>query len=656
LFAALVLFGSIAIPARGQTDQGAPTRPQLELLFSQDDIPRIRANAQLPLFADFWRSQLELDVTTDNNVFREAFIYAVTADPARGESAKRVVLETAELEYWHNFVQGDLPLGFLTAGRLTAWMSLAYDWLYDIMSEAEREQVRNAIAEKGCAPLYRALYGFKYPDETSGWAFAPHATNNLGEIDMSRWPTILANNNFRAIINGGLTLGSIVLDGHDDRAPEWQEIALESIGLFNDRLQDDGSYDEAVAYLNYAMTYQLHAMEGARRKLGRDYFDTANFQGMIDYVLAMYLPSDLYGNGSMTFGDAGNSLQSPSVYWVARNARDKQAQYVANNYSDHDLLSLLYYDETVTAEAPTDDGFFAELDLDWIISRSGYDADDFVIGMRSGAPMNHEHGDRNSIQLKSYREILLADHRRLSYWNSDPEWVMRGSAGHNMVLIDGAGVQYHNGEEGTNESKSYAKIVRSGRRPGKLGEYHFWASDATQGYRLLNRDITSVTRTVISFPDYPAVVVLDKITKTGAPSLVSARWHAENSDGQATISVDADNGIFTISRPNARLFAKIAGTSTLTPTVGTFESLNKEHPFRFVEAQTAGGQTEVFNIMVGIPLRPGEPDPMVTINQSGETWTIQIGKNLVGGSSEVYITVSDNGPLPEFEVEERPGR
>ena len=38
-------------------------------------------------------------------------------------------------------------------------------------------------------------------------------------------------------------------------------------------LVQDGSYDEAVAYLNYAMTYQQHAMEGARRKLGADFFE-----------------------------------------------------------------------------------------------------------------------------------------------------------------------------------------------------------------------------------------------------------------------------------------------------------------------------------------------------------------------------------------------
>ncbi|HLE56937.1 MAG TPA: heparinase II/III family protein, partial [Rhodothermia bacterium] len=553
-------------------------RPALELLFSEDDLSVMRENARLPIFETYWAEVLEADAMEDHNFMREAFIYQITGDPDRGRTAKRLMLETAEMEHWNNFVDGDLPLGFLTAGRLTAWMALGYDWLYDLLSEEERAAVRQAIAEKGCVPLHRALYGFRHPETVKGWAFAPYSViEPKSHIDMTRWPYILAHNNFRAIINGGLTLGLLAVDGHDERVEEWKEIVLDSIVLFNRLLKDDGSYDEAVAYLNYAMTYQVYAMEAARRKLGVDFFDTANFQGMIDYVLAMYLPSHLYGHGSLTFGDAGNSLLSSTSFWVARNARDGLAQHVGLNYSAHDLFSLLYYDPAVSPLPPPKDSHLVQLDLDWIVSRSGYDLDDFVVGMRSGPPMNHEHGDRNSIQLKAYGEILLADHRTLTYWSGDPEWTMRTSLGHNMVLIDGVGVQYHNGEEGTNESKSHARIVRAGERPG----YHFWTSDATQGYQLLNPNVRSVTRSIIAFPDAPAIVVLDKVVTDTAASRISTRWHVEDSDGQGALTVD--DGSFTIARPHARLYAAVSGDSNQDVTSGRFDSENKKYPFIFAE-------------------------------------------------------------------------
>ena len=644
----------VSLPAAqtvpGQAAEGAQPsadiNPGLGLLFSAEDIPRIRANAQHPLFADYWQSLLELDFSADNNFFREAFIYVVTGDRARGASAKRAVMAMTEEEYWNDFVDGEERLGFLKAGRLTAWMSLAYDWLYELLSESEREKIRVAIAEKGCVPLYRSLYGFKYPDTVTGWSFASYAPRTPRyDLDMSRWPEILAKNNFRAIINGGLTLGSIVLDGHDERAAEWQEMVLESIVLTNDLLKDDGSYDEAVSYLNYAMTYQQHAMEGARRKLGFDFFDTANFQGMMDYVLAMYLPSDIYGNGSIAFGDAGNSLQSQVSLWVASEARDGLSQYIALNLSDHHPLSLLYYDPTVEAERPSPSSHFTELDLDWIISRSGYDRDDFVIAMRSGEPMNHEHGDRNSIQLKSHGEILLADHRRLTYWALEPEWEWRGSAGHNMLLINGLGVQYHNGEEGTNESKSHAKIVRAGERDG----YHFWASDATQGYQLLNPAVESVTRSVISFPDLATAVVIDKAITSSDETEFTMRWHVENADGLGSAEGRSDG--FVIQRPTARLASTVGGSASLVAAVDSFKTQNKEYPFRYVDVAAEGTAESFFGITVLATIPSMSPDPVVSImkpdaGDSSNRWTVKIEKD----GFVVVVDIHDGGTLPEFMV------
>ena len=622
----------------------AQVRPHVGLLFSEDDIVRMRANAADPLFSTWWAELQAMDFSADNNLFREAFIYVITEDPARGQSAKEAALALADQEYWNDFTDGDQRLGFLKAGRLTMWASVAYDWLYDLMTDAEREKLRNAIAEKGCVPLYRSLHGFKFPDTVEGWSFAPYAPPTPRyNLDMSRWPHILSHNNFRAIINGGLTLGTIVLEGHDKRTREWKQMVTESISFFNGLLKDDGSYDEAVAYLNYAMSYEVPAMEAAKRHWGIDYFDSANFQGMMDYVLTLYLPSDLYPHGSINFGDSGRSLSSATGFWVARNARDGQAQFIAENYSEHDPLSLLYFDPTVRAQAPGPEANFVELDLDWIVSRSGFGRNDYVIGMRSGGPMNHEHGDRNSIQLKTYGEILIADPIRLSYWGQEDEWIMRGALGHNGVLIDGVGVQYHNGEEGTNESKSHATIVRAGQRDG----YHFWTSDATQAYQLLTPDVASVTRSVISFPDYPAAVILDKVVKKGSASIVSTRWQVENTDGNGELKIG--EGSFAIERPRARLYVAVDGNAGRVLGAGLFESDRRDEPFRFAEVTTETASAEVLNITVALPLMIGEHDPQISIERTGTDWRVSILKD----NSVVDLLVHDRGAIPEFDVTSR---
>ena len=50
--------------------------------------------------------------------------------------------------------------------------------------------------------------------------------------------------------------------------------------------------------------------------------------------------------------------------------------------------------------------------------------------------------------------------------------------------------------------------------------------------------------------------------------------------------------------------------------------------------------------MVGVPLRPEEPDPLVDFVRDGSDWTIHIQKD----GSEIIVRVNDTGVLPEFEV------
>lgn len=612
------------------------------LLFSKEDIPRIQENTQRPFLNPFWNSLLEADVQEDENFLREAFIYVVTGDEKRGRAAREFTLEMVRRDQWHRFQDADgTPIGLLRNAAKTANVALCYDWLYDLFTPEERREIRNAIADKGCQPMYNALYGMRHPGKVEGWSFVPDDPMEGRVPDMSRWPEILGHNNFRAVINGGLALGLFVVRDHDDRAETWESMLLDSVPLFNALFKDDGSYDEAVSYVNYAMKYQIHAMEVIKRKLGIDFFDTANFTGMMDFVLSMYLPSHTDRHGSISFGDAGSSLQSSTAFWVARNARDGLSQYVGLNFSEHYWPSFIYYDPSVKPQSPHPESHFVELDLDWIISRTGYDMDDFVLAMRSGEPMNHEHADRNSLLFKGYGEILLSDPGKVTYDPRSPEWILRTAQGHNMILIDGKGIDYHKGEEGTNKSQSSAKIVRSGRRQG----YDFWASDATTAYQLVNPDVNSVTRSVIFLPQAPCLVVIDKVIKESTPSIISARWHLENSDEAGKIEI-ADDRSFTLFRPKARLHMYVEGGSDYTVKQNAFEFPDNPKKFRFADVLCRQPVQDAFLVTVATPLRHDEVNPSIDLDQSGETWHLSYNKN----GSKIKLKLLDNGTLPEFEV------
>ncbi len=613
-----------------------------DLLFSEADLPRIRANTEDPALRAYWRELRDKDIHADKDFLREAFIYVIDGEEERAQNALKYLMETVRLDRWHHWQDRDgTPVGFLRTAAKTASVALAYDWLYPHLSPADRAEVLDALANKGCQPMYHGLYGMKHPDEVLGWEFVP-GSPFMGVVqDFSRFPHILGHNNFRAVVNGGLALGLFVIGDNDERSAEWEAILLESIPFFNSLIQDDGSYDEAVSYINYALKYQIMAMEVVKRKRGIDFFDTANFTGLIDFVLAMYLPNHLERHGSISFGDAGPSLESFAAFWIAHETRDSQAQHLGLNYANHYWSSFLYYDPSVRPAPPTDGNNFVETELDWVIYRTGYEVDDLVLAMRSGAPMNHEHADRNSIMLKAYGEILLADTVPLTYDGRTPEWVMRTAQGHNMILIDGQGIEYHDGREGVNASRSSAKIVRRGERSGHV----FWTSDATPAYALITPDVRSVTRSVILFPTAPCLIVIDKVTKTSDPSVISARWHLESKDQNGSIHVE-DANRFTIHRPNARLHLQVAGPPGWSTRSGRLDFPAIEKEYHFAETTSDQSAQEALLITVATPLRPDEADPVAAVSFDASRWEI----NYLKQGSRIKLQVHDRGPIPEFEV------
>lgn len=614
----------------------------LNLLFSRSDIPRIIENSKHPLFQDYWQSLLDADVNKDHNFLREAFLYAVTGDRKRGELARKEMLAVVKQEHWDFFLEdGKHRLGFLYAGRQTAWVSLSYDWLYDLLTPEEREEIRAAIAEKGCVPCYRSLYGMRYPNTVKGWSMAPDKPFGAKVPDMSRWPHILGNNNFRAVLSGGFALGIHVLIGHDDRTDEWLEMLLDSYPRSANLFEADGSYDEAVSYCNYAMTYLIYLMEVVDRKQGLDLYDGANYTGMMDFNLGLLMPQHLDPAGSVNFGDASRSLNSSIGFWVAGKSRDGLSQYSALHYApNHDIFSLLYYDPSVTPIPPSPNSYFYQADLDWIVIRTGYDLDDLVVAMRSGGPFNHEHADRNSIILKYQGEMLLVDQYRPTYDNWKPDWFLRTSPAHNTVLIDGRGHQYHNGEEGTNESKASANIVRSGQRAG----YSFWASDATPAYALVNPDVKSVTRTSLVFPDIPCLIVMDKLKKEQEASVFSARWFVENRDKNGSCNVNGNT--FTLDRPHAKLVGVCAGSPEIDLEATSLALPDSLGVFPYLDVVTTEKAKEAFIITAGVPLKTDENPPDLSVKLEQDVWIINVFKD----DKKLKLKIFDRNELPEFEI------
>jgi len=215
--------------------------------------------------------------------------------------------------------------------------------------------------------------------------------------------------------------------------------------------------------------------------------------------------------------------------------------------------------------------------------------------------------------------------------------MMRTTAAHSAVLVDGVGHQYHDGMEGTNPSDAVATVVQSRSR----ARYAVWTSDATQAYALVDADVASVSRTVLVHYPTRAIILVDHLKKDATPSLFSARLFAYNLDGAG--SVVAEGSEFRISRPGATL---IGSTYSLQGTICTANRLPipddraDQHPF--VEVSSASAASEVSIVTVLVPSATGTEALGATITATDTGCNVHLGMLTV----EVY----DQGRIPRLVV------
>lgn len=633
----------------------------LALLFDESDIPRIESNLNSEYLSDYWKGLKESDWEAEsvfldslrpgkdcrgigrveNILRREAFVYTITRTPEHAERARKAMNKLLEYPRWDVFYDQDGKTLNVDLGT-HASMSAAYalDWLGEALSVSERSTLASAIAEKGCEAGFHTLADMRWPEGKTDWR-ADHY-----DLDLSRWPYILDKTNIKGLMIGGLGIGALALLNIDPRAQRWLEMAEYSCRKFLELYRPDGFYPEGSGYWEYSSRSVFPFIRALQRKTGRDLTHEANLRGSAEAWLAIQMPVGYRRRTNVVnFGDNGREITSSPALFVAQEFRDGLAQWAALNFSrHHDIHSPIFYDHSILPEPPTVALNYKILgNGEWLVARTGFAPEDFQLAMRSGGPFNHEHADRNSIILKAFGQVLLNDIPHPSYNRHNPSWMLRGTKGHNSILVDGRGLSYHDGSQGTNESADSAHILTDGRRQG----YFYWTSDATAGYSRTDPDIRSVVRTVVCAFDIPALLVLDKIDKKRYPSHISALWQVDNEKGDGRILV-SDNS-FTIIRPGVRLNILSDGSTELATTARTHPIPDDPDRFPYAEVRTTVKATSHLLITVMAPYRHTDEKPGLKIEKAaGQSgfWTVKVENN----QRKWQVLVRDKGKVPAFEV------
>ncbi|MBK8859372.1 MAG: heparinase II/III family protein [Opitutaceae bacterium] len=642
-------------------------RPGRDLLFDANDLPRIRANLALPRFAELRATLFPADLPAKEKFLREevrlenlmydllkvrqileqsSLAYVLERDPAQLRVAKLALNRLCAYQRWDYFLEGGKQtIGLQRAPEATIACVLALDWLGDELTEAERAGVERCIITLGAPACFTTLYGMKYPDRVRGWTQDPREKMPF-VIDMARWPLILNATNLKVIPICGLGFAAIALQGRHPDAGKWLELARQSARAFAIMYGLDGAYDEGPGYWGYTTMHMILFADVLFRKLGIDDRQLINYPGTVRYAISLAMPTAANPKDTVNFSDAG-SLDTTVAAWVGLTHGDRVSNHVAANIGGlSHWPAAVWFRPEAPAEAPGADLYDMRLSNDIVISRTGWEAADGVVALRSGGPANHEHADRNSVLFKIYGERLFHDPFGGAYIASVPRWRLRLTEAHSAVLINGQGHQYHDGREGTNSSWANASVTDFRTGPGWMKV----TSDATEAYQLVNPDVTQVERTLFYLkPD--VLLILDRV-KVAKAATVQVRYQVFNDDGGGAVT--AADGRFTITRPKAVLGASVQTAGPASVRVGRIELAEctstyqpaKASVHEFAEIESAAATAHVIlTVAAASPVGTTPGTLKITAIEGG--WRVE-GRH-AGRSIRVELVLKD-GALPEVRI------
>jgi hypothetical protein len=163
-------------------------------------------------------------------------------------------------------------------------------------------------------------------------------------------------------------------------------------------------------------------------------------------------------------------------------------------------------------------------------------------------------------------------------------------------------------------------------------------SDATAAYRLVNKDVTLVQRTVVFLkPDICAVI--DRVRLSRNPLPVQVRFQVDNSDGKGSVSAGADS--FTVRRPLVSGRTLVFAAGNVTVRASALDIPADKGVFPFAEVESAAS-TDHLILTVCEAYAEGEQRPLHHVAREGSLWRIT-GER---GGAAVSVTIDTTTDIP----------
>lgn len=369
---------------------------------------------------------------------------------------------------------------------MTAAFGIAYDWMYDALTDDQKSTIRQNMI-------------------TYGLSQGLHAYQNADSGDYSGWWANKITGNWNCVCNNGLTMGALAILGDDDTNTAQQILAQSIPNALSGcalAVSSDGTWAETANYWYFGTTGHAEMASSLITATGSDF-------GLLttnpNFNLTGYYHMYVSGFGSLfNYGDHG-----PNKYTATANSMMlygdfyQRPEYVLFQRDQHDApepWSMFWYNPTVSGafwdNMPLDHFFDDSLDQ-WASFRSSWtDEDALYVAIKAGQLQNHQtHNDLDlgdfvldALGTRWAGELGSGDYNSPDYFASDAQNAVRWlyyrkrTEGQNTIIVNQANQNVQAapkilGHDTTGEVQGSSTVYTV---PDKSTAY--WVADLTSGY------------------------------------------------------------------------------------------------------------------------------------------------------------------------------
>ncbi|AWK06269.1 heparinase [Flavobacterium crocinum] len=397
------------------------------------------------------------DALSKNDLLKTDYLalaYLMSNDKKYAEKTKEILLNSIRGKQWSSTDEMMLrkpawraDLGFSHKCRISA---IAYDGIYNMLSETERKEIAEGLFNYGVLP------------GLGDWFLEPTRIHSLNSMGHNWWTSCASMSGLLALsISNEVPQAATAAAKFYEQLPEWFAFAGDELQNKPKSFDKNGGMYESINYANFgiseALVYMLawknaypntKPLEIPELKNTPDFFMYCGYQG--DNKIQ-----------SLNFGDSRAEITAENVMlllYTLGQKEDNMLWYLKQTETGNNReglyrntpLGFLYYPDTNKApKEPNLKNSQLFADFGWATLRNNWKHDATMLAVKSGHTWNHSHADANSFLVYYKGENLIADGGHCWYPNPAYRDYFFQSQAHNVVLFNGEGQPVNQQYEGS---------------------------------------------------------------------------------------------------------------------------------------------------------------------------------------------------------------